>query len=157
MIEEQISTSKKREVIQRDKKCLNCGSIENLTVDHIVPISKGGTNVLVNLQTLCESCNFRKGNQIQWSWLERIILALHVENLLTNLKNELSGRIIGNLTITRNEITSSRQLLRDELLAKINGQAQIIDFLSKKISALEAHNKIKWVEEVKEFRGYKKI
>lgn len=37
--------------------CLKCGTPENLTIDHINPISKGGENVISNLQTLCKSCN----------------------------------------------------------------------------------------------------
>ena len=41
--------------------CIACGSQDDLTVDHIVPWSKGGTNDMDNLQTLCRSCNSRKG------------------------------------------------------------------------------------------------
>lgn len=33
-----------------------------LTVDHIIPKSKGGTNDLENLQPMCAKCNFKKGN-----------------------------------------------------------------------------------------------
>ena len=42
-------------------QCRNCGTVANLTVDHIVPLSKDGTNKLDNLQTLCLSCNCTKG------------------------------------------------------------------------------------------------
>ena len=41
--------------------CQICGSEDNLTIDHIVPISKGGTSDLDNLQPLCKSCNSSKG------------------------------------------------------------------------------------------------
>lgn len=33
-----------------------------LTIDHIVPLSRGGKNGLYNLQVCCNNCNTRKGN-----------------------------------------------------------------------------------------------
>jgi 5-methylcytosine-specific restriction protein A len=44
--------------------CLYCGTDANLTVDHQVPLVLGGTNDLENLQTLCGSCNSRKGRRL---------------------------------------------------------------------------------------------
>ena len=41
--------------------CAHCGVTENLTIDHIIPLAKGGTNDLDNLQPLCKSCNSSKG------------------------------------------------------------------------------------------------
>lgn len=44
-------------------ECVYCGSKRNLTVDHIIPKSKGGQNTWMNLVTSCFSCNTRKGDR----------------------------------------------------------------------------------------------
>ncbi len=51
-------------VLKRDKyKCAKCGRSPSsnhkveLEVDHIIPVAKGGTNDIENLQTLCKDCN----------------------------------------------------------------------------------------------------
>jgi 5-methylcytosine-specific restriction protein A len=50
------------QVWERDNfTCRKCGSRQNLTVDHIVPKSKGGSDRLSNYQTLCAKCNTSKG------------------------------------------------------------------------------------------------
>ena len=41
--------------------CVKCGSKKNLEIHHIVPLAKGGSNRLENLQLLCRSCNRGKG------------------------------------------------------------------------------------------------
>lgn len=38
-------------------KCSNCGASENLHLHHIVPLSKGGNNILSNITPLCEECH----------------------------------------------------------------------------------------------------
>lgn len=43
--------------------CVECFSTEDIAIDHIVPLSKGGPNTLDNVQPLCRSCNSRKGNR----------------------------------------------------------------------------------------------
>jgi hypothetical protein len=48
-------------VIERDGCCQKCGGKENLTIDHIVPLSLGGENSYKNVWTLCRECNLMKG------------------------------------------------------------------------------------------------
>jgi 5-methylcytosine-specific restriction endonuclease McrA len=43
-----------------DHRCVRCGADGPLSVDHVVPLSKGGGNGIDNLQPLCRSCNSRK-------------------------------------------------------------------------------------------------
>jgi DNA-binding XRE family transcriptional regulator len=43
--------------------CRLCGSQDQITVDHIIPITSGGKTTPENLQTLCRSCNSRKGGR----------------------------------------------------------------------------------------------
>lgn len=46
-------------------KCLRCGREGvKLTPDHVVPISRGGSNTIDNIQPLCRSCNSWKGNRV---------------------------------------------------------------------------------------------
>lgn len=60
-----ITKRRRREVYERDGHCcLKCGSYDNLTIDHIVPVTKGGLKRKFNLQTLCAKCNNEKGESI---------------------------------------------------------------------------------------------
>lgn len=47
-----------------DFLCEECGTDGDLTIDHIVPWSRGGTNDPENLRCLCRSCNSRKGAKV---------------------------------------------------------------------------------------------
>ena len=56
-----------------DAKCIYCEkklNIENATTDHIVPISKCGTNVQVNLIACCRKCNSEKSNSDFFEYLK---------------------------------------------------------------------------------------
>lgn len=45
-------------------QCVKCGSTEDLEFDHIIPVSKGGSNTEKNVQLLCATCNREKRDRI---------------------------------------------------------------------------------------------
>ena len=46
---------------KQDNRCLRCFGLKPLSVDHVVPLSRGGSNTIENLQGLCRECNSIKG------------------------------------------------------------------------------------------------
>jgi len=64
-----ISNSKRYDVLKRDKfQCVLCGrsgSEAKLEVDHIAPVSRGGSDDIGNLRCLCFKCNRGKHSKIE--------------------------------------------------------------------------------------------
>lgn len=62
---EPVGLSKRYKVLSRDGfQCVLCGASgkdAKLEIDHIIPVFKGGSSVIDNLQTLCFKCNRGKG------------------------------------------------------------------------------------------------
>jgi hypothetical protein len=56
----------RRNIMVRDKyQCQYCGTRgRDLTLDHVLPASKGGKNSWLNLVTACISCNQKKGDKL---------------------------------------------------------------------------------------------
>ena len=55
----------RKNVIKRDNyQCQYCGKAKSdLTIDHVLPRSRGGKDTWENLVTACHSCNSKKGNR----------------------------------------------------------------------------------------------
>jgi len=47
--------------------CVACGNPE-VTIDHIIPISKGGRHSVGNIQPMCRKCNGSKGSKLNFEW-----------------------------------------------------------------------------------------
>ena len=72
-----ISKETKVRIFARDNYCCKyCGRSRDdgvkLTVDHILPISKGGTDDLDNLWSLCQECNEGKGDLLLRKPIQKI-------------------------------------------------------------------------------------
>jgi len=61
-----IPSSVKKAVWKRDGgKCVICGSEVEIEYDHIIPIAKGGSSTIQNIQILCKKCNRKKSASIE--------------------------------------------------------------------------------------------
>lgn len=55
-------------IIEYGQKCFYCAKdllTEEITLDHIIPISRGGSHKKENLRISCKACNLKKDNKIQ--------------------------------------------------------------------------------------------
>jgi 5-methylcytosine-specific restriction endonuclease McrA len=63
---------KRRTLLLRDgASCAYCGRpagtgepFSRLTIDHVIPVSRGGTDALTNLRVACRACNRAKADQM---------------------------------------------------------------------------------------------
>ena len=82
----------RHEVFKRDGyKCRECGASKDetsLEIDHIVPVARGGTNDINNLQTLCRECNRMKHTD---TWVGGETDYETVKNELNSLKNQIKS------------------------------------------------------------------
>ena len=75
-------------IYKRDgNECVYCGSKKELTLDHVVPKSKGGGNEWTNLVTSCFKCNLKKGSKT----LEESKLIMKHKPFAPPLLNETDG------------------------------------------------------------------
>jgi len=84
----------KYNIFRRDNHtCQYCGSKNQLTLDHIIPKSRGGDSSWLNLITACTSCNNKKGNKTPKEANMKLLTQPHKPSYFLFLK-ELSGKFI---------------------------------------------------------------
>lgn len=82
----------KRYQLKKKKCCSKCGAETKLTLDHVVPVSKGGhPTSKKNLDILCEYCNKDKGSKLRKGAI--VIGGLDYNFILDKLKNSIHLRI----------------------------------------------------------------
>ncbi len=58
-----VHWSKKNVMVRDNQTCMYCGSKKQLTIDHIIPKSRGGKNTFENTVASCFTCNNKKGDR----------------------------------------------------------------------------------------------
>jgi len=59
-----IPFSKKNVMIRDNYTCQYCGATKELTIDHVIPVSRGGKSNFENCVTACKQCNLKKGGRL---------------------------------------------------------------------------------------------
>lgn len=78
-------------MVRHNNKCGYCGrpvyikhhlsmDDDRATIDHVIPISRGGTHAQDNLRLACRKCNEAKGNMPPWMFDAVIIRELGAED-----------------------------------------------------------------------------
>lgn len=103
-----------RELFGKHSRCLCCGTIENLVIDHIIPrCLEQSSNDINNLQVLCRSCNSKKGaSTIDYRGESPLL----IEHLATNsfrtkpvIDTEIA-RALGSVKTPRKAASSARNI-----------------------------------------------
>ena len=65
-----MSNKPSRRMIHKrdDNTCQYCGCHEKLTIDHVLPRSRGGQDTWENMVCACISCNMQKNNRTPEEW-----------------------------------------------------------------------------------------
>jgi len=58
-----VPYTKKNVVVRDSYSCMYCGSHDDLTIDHVIPESRGGKTNFENCVTACFACNNKKNNR----------------------------------------------------------------------------------------------
>ncbi|HEX8510460.1 MAG TPA: HNH endonuclease [Propionibacteriaceae bacterium] len=66
--------------------CAYCGECRPLTMDHVVPLARGGRHAIGNLAPACETCNKRKGSMLLVEWRYRSALGTGVSRRVSNAR-----------------------------------------------------------------------
>lgn len=67
---ETIDTHIESLLLTPNQKCPYCQEMNKLSIDHIIPLSKGGTHTEDNIELVCLPCNLRKGNKTKEEFIE---------------------------------------------------------------------------------------
>lgn len=105
-------------LFRRDQNiCLYCGNrFENgdLSRDHVIPLSRGGSDEWTNVVTACKRCNARKGNRMPEEREMELLALPYLPNHAEYLALTHSGRILGDqMAFLRRQFSANSRALVD--------------------------------------------
>jgi len=114
MVTRSIPPGIRAAVLDRDgHKCSYCGSTYDLTIDHIIPVAKGGSSIIENLRTLCGHCNISKGSGVR-------PVTISSEKYRVRNKRSVLSHIKGDcFMMTRDELAKALEEYPDKLRAAL--------------------------------------
>lgn len=125
-------------------QCQFCGSKNELTIDHILPRSEGGSDDIKNLRCLCKTCNNQKGNKLEMSLWEKIKYVLNISDQVQSFKAEYKSGISSlQKQLNKSETDSMSRLSKSEHRIGVNIELlkstfqSRIDEMSARVKVLE--------------------
>jgi hypothetical protein len=95
-----LKINRKRIYKRDNNQCVYCESKKHLTIDHVIPKSRGGNNTWNNLVTCCLSCNLKKGNKTPEEAGMRMTLKPYEPSIFSEIVNPNVDRIWENFKKT---------------------------------------------------------
>lgn len=84
----------RQRIYKRDNnQCTYCGNKKNLTIDHIIPKSKGGQNTWMNLVTCCSNCNRIKGDRTPEEANMKLNIKPYEPTIVSEILNSSVGQV----------------------------------------------------------------
>lgn len=110
----QFSTNERKTIYNKTEgKCAICGRFvpfDEFTVDHIIPLAKGGNNELKNLQCTCQTCNLIKQDILPEDLMDKITEIVSYQ-LETSDNDNLMKKMIETLKKNHTKFKLIRRIL----------------------------------------------